>query len=1052
MITFSTDSFQIQKDFSYEKPKSLSKLQTNPRYRTFRQIHFTAGDEDQFMEFWESKSVQVFPSEPNLNERIMIHENILFPKYSHLCMEDVLHTYRYISDKFKKGIFFQIGDQTLLTGRPHVFLPFSKSDFQNEWSEKIKINPRSFKTMEDMVRYTHEIENREFFPSKIHKNQKAWYGNNGLVRFEFPISEGDSGVNTLKDMFRTLIYERIVPPLEGFINKRDFPLLKKDGTESYDSFFGIRTRLLSHSYSKYAPVLSMTTTPYHADIPIPTWEDWAMVSYWYDQRLFGKEYREYPSIEELQSISWDSKKPTAVFRGASTGQGTTLLNNIRLQWSAESFLQKKDKDGIPFLDVGITKWNLRPRKHPDSPYLETILVHQMSFPLVSPLSPLEQAHYKYILHLPGHSAAYRLSLEMFMGSVILYYPCMYYIWFFPWMKPWVHFVPLTGTTEDLYAKIRWCKANDDQCRRMAEQAKQFAHQYLTREAILDYLQKTLWSLFRTTGTISHLSSNGLSRNDQLYRQCHADLQYSLQELCLFQTNYTMKYKEAIQIECFRKYKDWSFTILRKEGKNTCIYQCVEIPTLCQKKSKYTWKREHQFHAFCSYSVLNSFHSICPFFVPTYWDYALDDGCHALLMDYHSGSTLESWIQQDSFQFEDLMSIFMYLSLILQKAQDHCEFIHMDLYPWNIMIQTHESPFGFSFEFPNKKFFRIQSSFQPILLDYGKSHFLWNGQFYYNSIPFLFCRFQDILSIVFSSLYCYLEHHKIGNEYLTWIFKLLSFFSTEYTDFAKPTNLYQVKAFLKRFKKYSVMLSKPKKGLEHRIPLDFFEFLWKEQFPHRLSILSNVRESSSPFYFIPSNCWNAKDSFFIQWKHSWLMVHEMAHVQESTETKLSIRQLWLKCEDLLLRAHKYKYPFHMYVVRLLFQLLNSMVQTKPFIWDHIPFDELCVLANTLLGSCSPPPRLTFFSHPYRTLFLQSSLPMTLSHLCHHSFKDMDWTVLSIQDIKEEMYQLSIHQLYQWYCLETKDDRDYFYVLAKILTFYHLFHLSSVKDSNLPSDKR
>ena len=598
MSLFTTDELQMEEDFVYEIPSAPRiKVTNNPRYSTFRQNHFTAGDEDQFMQYWQWIGKSTVVAEPsNLHPDLSVHENTQLELYSNICKEEILFTFRYLSEKFKKGIFLQIQDHPSKS----TFLPFSKADFQNEWSDKIRINPHQFKDFSELVRYTNEKDGREFLPHKIHKNKRAWYGNNGLVRFEYPISEGESGVNIMHDMFRTLIRERIVPPWEGFLNKRDFPLLKKDRTESYDAFFGTRTRLLSHQYEKMAPILSMTTTKEHADIPIPTWYDWSIASYWHDKRMFGKDYFTFTSMEEFDAVLWETKIPTAIFRGASTGQGTRLSNNIRLQWSAESILQKKDRDGIPFLDVGITKWNLRPRKHPRSPYIETIIVEDMPFQLTEPLTPLEQCRYKYILHLPGHSEAYRLTLELFMGSVILYYPTPYTLWYFSWLKPWVHFVPLEGSTSDLYRKIRWCKRHDKECCKIASRAKEFARKYLTREGMLDYLQKMLWRIQQTTGPVVAMDASfqrGLRRNLDLYENCHLLYEKALSDLlrqgnAFSSENNNSFWMEGRQLECFRCATAClsSLESLR-EGRTTSLYTSSLLPSkVCLKKSVKRWKQ------------------------------------------------------------------------------------------------------------------------------------------------------------------------------------------------------------------------------------------------------------------------------------------------------------------------------------------------------------------------------------------------------------------------------------------------------------------------------
>ena len=132
-------------------------------------------------------------------------------------------------------------------------------------------------------------------------------------------------------MFTELCLNCILPDIEFFVNKRDFPLLKNNETESYDNMFGPNTPLCSHNYPSYLPILGMTTTKDHADIPIPTWEDWTRIVYYDSKKHFPSNIKMYS--RGFSNILWSSKKEIAVFRGQSSGIPTTLKDNIRLKFT-----------------------------------------------------------------------------------------------------------------------------------------------------------------------------------------------------------------------------------------------------------------------------------------------------------------------------------------------------------------------------------------------------------------------------------------------------------------------------------------------------------------------------------------------------------------------------------------------------------------------------------------------------------------------------------------------------------------------------------------------
>ena len=57
----------------------------------------------------------------------------------------------------------------------------------------------------------------------------------------------------MRDMLIELCKNRKVDDVDFFINRRDFPLLRKGYKEAYECIFGENTELLSHKYKKMCP-------------------------------------------------------------------------------------------------------------------------------------------------------------------------------------------------------------------------------------------------------------------------------------------------------------------------------------------------------------------------------------------------------------------------------------------------------------------------------------------------------------------------------------------------------------------------------------------------------------------------------------------------------------------------------------------------------------------------------------------------------------------------------------------------------------------------------
>ena len=93
--------------------------------------------------------------------------------------------------------------------------------------------------------------------------------------------------------------------------------------------------------------------------------------------------------------------------------------------------------------------------------------------------------------MDGHCAACRYGFMMRLGSVILKVEPRQVadrMWYFPLLQPYVDHIPVKADLSDLEEQIRWCRANDDKCREIAQKAKAFYEKYVARDALLDYVQ------------------------------------------------------------------------------------------------------------------------------------------------------------------------------------------------------------------------------------------------------------------------------------------------------------------------------------------------------------------------------------------------------------------------------------------------------------------------------------------------------------------------------------------------------------------------------------
>ena len=880
------------RDFVYphedQDTTTTQEIPSNPRYRFFRQAYFTAGDEEQFLSSWSP-----------IPGRDLEESGANPPNLTSTTSTDVYESFSYFFHEVKKGIFLRIVQQRL-----ENFLPFSKADYVNSWAHKFfSWDTRRFPQLEDMFRFLSEKAGYPFKPGKIHSNRSEWYANNGLIRYEHPISEGESGVNMLHDMMKTLVQEREVPDVDFFLNKRDFPLLPKDPhRHPYDAMYGDSTtfpRLTSYGPGK-VPVLGMTTSDQHRDLPIPTWEDWCRASYQHDGRVFPKPCRKYP---DPLPIPWEEKIPIAIFRGASTGLSTNAFRNPRIRFA----LQSLSKEAKTYIDVGITRWNLRPRREkanePFSIFEEESILNKI--PITPMMDLVEQSKYKYILHLPGHSFAYRLSYELSSGSVILLYPCPYKIWYSHLLQPMVHYVPLEED-EDLVEKVKWCRENDDQMRTIAANARAFYEQYLTRNGILDFLKETLWTVYRDHqgGRAVHYPAPGQSQEAVQQRMIR---EYLDQQSLRFTTSarggdtwkQTVVTTEEEKVAWWRQTESmpwswWMETILQdselvRRNKNTEIqsWRAPDGTTYCLKIRFHAVSEQPDpdlIHESMVYSILQEEGKVDCF--PMHYvlwkgepEQNEDDNednedvkdnrdnrnnrnnrdpkaLSILVTEFVQGRTMEQWIQSpwtDSTSLlRALVSVLAKTALLLDRAQDECGFMHLDLYPWNIMIvpritDSNTIPCWWTTG-EQVVVEEISPMWDVRFIDMGRSRIVWKGRSVHNVTPFTRDRMHDLMTLVWNTFHMLFKHHRLAHESIFMVQSILKFFDPVF-----PSSLHhgrwrvsEMMQFLQQNKKFSATLH-----TSHNFPmpygttpLHFFHHL-KTLFPKQFRVRATTTINPHP---------------------------------------------------------------------------------------------------------------------------------------------------------------------------------------------------------------
>lgn len=829
------------------------KIIPNSRYQRIEQD--TAGDIDQFnasrmREDLKSKPEPSFTSNLFENKRV-IPPNKIWHKNRNLDSRAVANTFKYIFYKFKKGIFIRIADNKLQT-----FLPFENAHYKNEFGHILKVDPK-YGSVQDFLDHVSKLLGYRSSRQNI-KPFDEWVANNSLVRYELEqdtsvaAASGNNKI-TLLDMFRTLCEEREVPDIEFFINRRDYPQMKVDDTEPYNHIWGTKHQpLVSHRYDKYAPILSGSSTKMHADIPFPTYEDWARATYQKTGLVFPNACREYPDIKPTP---WGKKIEKAVFRGATTGSGVTADTNQRLK-----ALEMGGKNkGL--LDVGITKWNLRPRKLEGSAYLQTIERGKGNYNKANRLNLQDQSQYKYILTLEGHVAAYRLSYELSSGSVVLLAGSQWQMWYYPFLKAYEHYVPVKEDLSDLLSQIEWCKANDSKCEQIAKNARAFYSKYLGTKGILDFLQKELWELSARTKPYKYLPDLTIWAMEDEERQLFEELKEGGPSSTVLKfTDTTYGYQLPNSPRCVgvldavlkvmrsKSINDltWNETIFRNVNGTIDKFTANGVGVVGKKANHRGKTLEHVHESYIGLKAVNKLVARMPNFAYVFGP--LKDAQDMVFVEYIEGVSLMNWLKSPQYNFKDFLSILVQLNLALSVAQNYVGFIHYDLYPWNVMVQSSNNiryytdkegkqafTYFLNFQTTDRATARKQNvvtlkqpSVVPVMIDYGKSRAIvyepkygtidhgFANLYQHNSII-------DSLTLLYGSLNVLKDARRLGPNELKLI------------DFPKRLGL-ESPEDTKRWGKFGALFDfKPKtKTGANAVPKNFVDF-----------VMSTFRASGAP---------------------------------------------------------------------------------------------------------------------------------------------------------------------------------------------------------------
>ena len=281
------------------------------------------------------------------------------------------------------------------------------------------------------------------------------------------------------------LFQKVRAPDGVYIlNLTDAVLLRKNGLVPWKLNRNVQMPEAYRAIDKFIPVLSISGEEGYWDIPIPNYDDVEYVL---------KDAHPDPKYE----LDWLKKKSKAVFRGGPTGCGVSENTNMRIKLAKMGL----DPKYASLLNVGIVS------NKPDTIDSEAIrydpkvgLSYMNTFLKPVARMPMsEQSTYKYIIHIDGNVHAYRLLTTMRTGSVILRVKSDYTSWIDHLLDQEEAtgkrmYVPVRADLSDLISQIEYCEKHSDECKAIADRAKEFAERAMTMSYVINAVEAVMWKL------------------------------------------------------------------------------------------------------------------------------------------------------------------------------------------------------------------------------------------------------------------------------------------------------------------------------------------------------------------------------------------------------------------------------------------------------------------------------------------------------------------------------------------------------------------------------
>ncbi|CAI5772784.1 CAP10 domain-containing protein [Podarcis lilfordi] len=248
-----------------------------------------------------------------------------------------------------------------------------------------------------------------------------------------------------------------LPDMEMVINVRDYPQVPK----------WMKPKI---------PIFSFSKTLEYYDIMYPAWTFWeGGPAVWpiYPTGLGRWDLMRESLKSSAEKWPWKKKISKAYFRGSRTSSERDPL----------ILLSRENPD---LVDAEYTK-NQAWKSEKDT----------LGKPPAKEIALTDHCKYKYLFNFRGVAASFRFKHLFLCNSLVFHVGEDWLEFFYPQLKPWVHYIPVKSDLSDVRELLQFVRENDEVAQEISKRGRQFIMDHLRMEDISCYWERLLTEYSKT---------------------------------------------------------------------------------------------------------------------------------------------------------------------------------------------------------------------------------------------------------------------------------------------------------------------------------------------------------------------------------------------------------------------------------------------------------------------------------------------------------------------------------------------------------------------------